>query len=257
LGVAESLDPKLVEELFAETPDRFIAARTDLSARLKGDGDAQGAKDVAALRKPSVAAWAVNRVARDRSSDVETLIRLGANLAEAQQKVASEGGVDRLRDVGTERRRLVDRLVREAANALESEGMSAARATLDKVANTLMAIATDDDASVRVRRGVLDKELPAPAGFGDDALDASLLASVTQFPSRSKMSEGSGLTPAQERKEREAARRRERLEAEAQELEREASRLEREASSATKAAAAARRRADTARGRADDARPRR
>jgi hypothetical protein len=257
LGVADPLDPELVEELYAEPPDRFITARGDLSTRLKSDGDVRAAKVVTALRKPSVAAWAVNRIARDRSSDVESLIRLGVNLAEAQRTVASEGGVDRLRDVGAERRRLVERLVREAATTLESAGMSAARATLDKVANTLMAIATDDDAAERVRRGVLDKELPAPSGFGDDALDASLLASVTQLPSRSTSTKaGSGLSPAQERKEREAARRRERLEAEAQELEREAARLEREASSATKAADAARRRADTARRRADDARPR-
>jgi hypothetical protein len=262
LGVAASVDPNAISALYAEPPDGFIAARNELSARLKADGDAEGAKEVAALRKPSVAAWAVNTIARDRALDMDALIRLGKSLFEAQQHVSAEGGVDRLRDVGAERRRLVDRLVREAANALEGAGMSAARATLDKVANTLMAIATDEDASDRVSRGVLDKELPAPAGFGDEALDASLLASVTQLPTTSRASRegGPGLTPAQQRKEREAARRAERLETEAQELEAEAARLEREAkelevkaSSAARAASTARRRADTARRRAGDA----
>jgi hypothetical protein len=254
LGVAASVDPKAVSELYAEPPDGFIAARNELAARLKNDGDSEGAKLVAALRKPSVAAWAVNQIARGRALDIDTLIRLGKSLSEAQRDVGAEGGVDRLRDIGAERRKLVDRLVREAGKALQGAGMSAARATLDKVANTLTAIATDDDAAERVSRGVLDKELPAPAGFGDETLDASVLASVTRLPGRTKASgKEPGPNPAQARKEREAARRRERLEAEAKELEREATRLEREALSATKAAAAARQRAGNARRRADDA----
>ena len=266
MGVAETVDPTTVEALYAELPDRFIGARNDLSTSLKSGGDLKGAKEVAALRKPSVAAWAVNRIARDRGPDVDALIRLGRTLSDAQRDVGAVGGMDRLREAGAERRRLVDRLVRDAGDALKDAGMSAARATLDKVANTLMAIATDEEAAERVRRGVLDKELAAPAGFGDDALDSSLLASVTQLP---RVPAGSGkdhtgLTPAQERKERDAARRAERLEAEAQERAREATRLEREAkefevryASVTRAAAAARRRADVARRRADDAIPRR
>jgi hypothetical protein len=266
LGVAESVDPATVEALYAELPERFIDARNDLSTSLKSGGDPKGAKEVSELRKPSVAAWAVNRIARDRAPDVDALIRLGRDLSDAQRDVGAEGGMDRLREAGAERRRLVDRLVRDAANALQDAGMSAARATLDRVANTLMAIATDEEAAEHVRRGVLDKELPAPSGFGDDALDASLLASVTQLPRAPSGSgkAGTGRTPAQERKEREAARRAERLEAEAQALEREAAGLEREAkeleagyASANRAAAAARRRADVARRRADDASPRR
>jgi hypothetical protein len=261
LGVVETVDPRAVEELYEELPERFVAARNDLSARLKSAGDTQGAKEVAALRRPSVAAWAVNRIARDRPQDIEALIGLGKSLSVAQREVAKEGGVDRLRDAGTKRRRLVDRLVREAAGALEGAGMAAARATLDKVADTLMAMATDDESSERVRRGVLDKELPAPAGFGEDTLDASLLASVTELPRAPKVpGERSQLTPAQQRKVRDAARRAERLDAEAQDLEGEAARLEREAkgleakaASGARAAAAARRRADTARRRADDA----
>lgn len=261
--MGKALDPKVVEAIYAETPDRFVATRNEHAARLKEAGDAPGSKAVAALRKPTVAAWAVDRLARDRAGDIEALIEAGKSLASAQRKVASGGGVDRLHQAGSERRRLVDRLVGAAAGMLKKEGMSAARATLDKVSNTLMAIATDEDAADRVRRGVLDKELPAPAGFGDDQLDTALLASVTELPSASRTTGGSregAVSSRQQRKGREAKERADRLAAEALELEKEAGRLERErkkaetaAAAAAKAAATARHRADTARRRADDA----
>jgi hypothetical protein len=260
--VGEALAPEIVEALYAETPDRFVSARTEHAARLKEAGDVAGSKALAALRKPTVVAWAVDRLARDHSGDVEALIEAGKALATAQRKVAAGGGADQLHEAGTERRRLVDRLVRAAAGTLEKAGMSAARATLDKVSNTLMAIATDEDAADRVRRGVLDKELPAPAGFGDDQLDTALLASVTALP-KGKGTEGGSRGGAaaerRRRKEREARDRAERLAAEATELEKEAVRFERErkeaekrAVEAAKAAAAARGRAETARRRADD-----
>jgi hypothetical protein len=260
--VGKELDPGTVEGLYAETPDRFVAARKELAARLKEGGDVRASKEAAALRKPTVTAWAVNRLARDQARDIEALIEAGKNLASAQREVAAGGGVDRLHEASTERRRLVDRLVRASAGVLENAGMSAARATLDKVSNTLMAIATDEKAADRVRRGVLDKELPPPAGFGDAQLDTALLASVTELPRPQGAGESrvSAPTPSQLRKEREAKERAARLSSEAHELEKEADRLEREskhaetkAAAAARAAATARRRADVARRRADDA----
>jgi hypothetical protein len=261
--MGKELDPGAVEGLYAEPPEHFVAARKELAARLKEGGDAGASKEAAALRKPTVAAWVVNRLARDRAGDIETLIEAGKNLASAQRTMAAGGGADRLHEAAGERRRLVDALVRAAASALEDAGMSAARATLDKVSNTLMALATDEDATDRVRRGVLDKELSAPAGFGDDQLDGALLASVTELPRAPGAGRGSrkaGPTASQRRKEREADVRAARLAGEARELEKEADRLEREskkaeaeAAAAAKAAATARRRADTARRRADDA----
>ena len=256
-------DPEAVEALYAETPERFVAARNDLAARLLDSGDPDAAKQVTALRKPTVAAWAVDRLARDRPRELEALIVAGKDLASAQREVAAGGSVERLRETADERRRLVDQLVRASADALQSAGMSATRATLDKVSDTLMAIATDQEAAERVRRGVLDKELPAPAGFGDERLDTALLASVSELPKRSSADAGSGgvtLTRSQQRKQEEAKKRADRLAAEALQLDEEATRLEREAKeaeakavSAARSAAAARRRADAARRRADEA----
>ena len=171
-----------VAALYAELPDRFVAARNELAARLKASGDAEGAKRVKALRRPTTAAWAVDRVARKRSTELESLIRAGGDLAAAQRAAAAGSGAESMREATEERRRLVGLLVGAAKDELERAGMAAPRATLDKVENTFMAIASDEDAGDRIRQGTLDKELPAPAGFGDDRLDAALLASVRELP---------------------------------------------------------------------------
>jgi hypothetical protein len=252
--MSEALDAA-AKELYAEPPDGFVAARNAIVARLKAEGDGDAAKEVAALRRPTVAAWAVDRLARERPEEVEALIAAGRELAGAQRKVAAGGDADAMREASAGRRRLVDRLVRAAATILEAAGTSAARATLDKVSDTLNAIATDEAAADRVRRGVLDKELPAPAGFGDERLDVALLASVTALPTQVGSKSAAEPTPSQVR----ARERADRFAAEARELEREADRLEQEAKqakaaadAATKAAEVARRKADAARRRVDD-----
>ena len=261
--VGEVLDPKAVEALYELTPDRFVAARNELAASLRTADDDAAAKQVAALRKPTVAAWAVDRIARDRTRELQALIGVGNDLAAAQREMAAGGSADHVREAADERRRLVDQLVRACAEALEGAGLSVSRAILDKVTDTLMAIATDREAAETVRRGVLDKELPAPAGFGDERLDAALLASVTQLPRPSRAdadSPGAELNRQQQRRETERGSRAGRLAVEALKLEEDAHRLEREAKeaeakavSAARAATAARRRADEARRRADQA----
>jgi len=162
VGVGDELDPREVEALYSQTPDGFISARNELVARLRQEGVVEAAKEAAALRKPTVAAWAVDRLARDDANDVSTLLEAGKELVAAQRRATTPRGANRLLEASAERRRLVDRLVKKAGRALQKAGMSAARPTLDKVANTLMAIATDEEAADLVRRGVLDKELPRP-----------------------------------------------------------------------------------------------
>jgi hypothetical protein len=242
-------DPEGIEALYAETPDRFVAARNELAARLGSAGDLPAAKQVMGLRKPTVAAWAVDGLARDRPHELEALLAAGKDLASAQRQVAAGGGVERLRETADERHRLVDQLVRGAGIALQRAGMPATRATLDKVSDTLMAIATDQEAAERVRRGVLDKELPAPAGFGDERLDTALLASVSEMPKRSKADGGSRRSARADRLVAEALK----LEQDANRLEREAKDAEMKAVSAARSAVAARRRAEAARRRVDEA----
>ena len=177
-----TVDDERLDELFALPVERFTDERTALVKELKSAGDREDAAMVQSLRKPTVAAWAVNQLVRTRASDVQKLLETGARLREAQQKALSGGGARELQEAGARRRELVDHLVEAAGKLLESGGYSAARARLDEVANTLLATATDDAAAAAVRRGRLEKELPPPAGFGD----FGELATVIPMPSRPK-----------------------------------------------------------------------
>ncbi len=81
--MVDELDPAAVETLYAETPDLFITARNELVASLKSAGRLDAAKQAMALRKPTVAAWAIDRIARDHARDIEALIAVGKDLASA------------------------------------------------------------------------------------------------------------------------------------------------------------------------------
>src|SRR4029077_13843274 len=120
-----------VAALYAVAPDRFVAMRDELASHLKESGDPEAAKRVKALRRPTSAAWAVDRVARGRPGDLEALIRAGAELAAAQRAAAAGGGAESLREATEERRRLVGLLVAVARDELDRAGMAAPRATLD------------------------------------------------------------------------------------------------------------------------------
>ncbi len=52
-----------VRELYRNAPEGFIAARDSLAKRLREDGRDADADDVKKLRRPTVAAWALDRLA--------------------------------------------------------------------------------------------------------------------------------------------------------------------------------------------------
>lgn len=79
-------------ELYGLPLDRFVPERGGLAKALRGDGRREEAAEVAGLRNPSVAAWAVKRV-------VETLH--AAALGEGAREQVRAGRVEReLRHVG-------------------------------------------------------------------------------------------------------------------------------------------------------------
>src|SRR6266540_322075 len=157
-----------IERLFGLAPEEFVAARDELARRLRKDGDGAAAKRVAGLRRPTVAAWAVNRAARRRPELVTDLIEAGERLRQAQRRALSglRGGA--LRTAGAERRVAIERLLAEAADVLEESGRSP-EAHRDAIAATLQAASVDETAAAAVRAGTLDREVAAPSGFGEVA----------------------------------------------------------------------------------------
>lgn len=157
-----------IDRLYELPPEEFVAARGELAKRLRGEGDAAAARRVAALKRPTVAAWAVNQAARRRPELVRDLLEAGDRLRQAQRRALSGLRGDTLRTAGGERRAAVDRLLAVAASALAESGRSP-DAHRDAIAASLQAASIDELAAAAVRAGTLERELAAPSGFGEVA----------------------------------------------------------------------------------------
>ena len=75
-GVADELEPR-IDALYALPLERFTPERDALAKELAADGDRPGADRVKALRKPVVAAWAVNALAREDPEGIRALMSSG------------------------------------------------------------------------------------------------------------------------------------------------------------------------------------
>ena len=114
-----------------------------------------------ALRKPTVAAAAVNRLSRSRSKDVESLLAAGEELQAAQEDLLAGGDRSAFQLAAARERELVSDLAAGAGAGLE-----------EKVAATLHAAALDPDVAEELRAGRLVREREAVGGFGVGAVEA-------------------------------------------------------------------------------------
>ncbi len=154
-----------VDRLYSLPLAEFTPERDELAKRLRKEGDADAAAAVKALKKPSVAAWAVNQVQRDRPDEVRELIDVTEELHLVYKKLSSAGARERLEEAAEMQRKLINSLVRCASQLLEAGGHAASDATLQKVADTLRAAALDDSVREQLARGRVVKEQRA-AGLG-------------------------------------------------------------------------------------------
>ncbi len=157
------LDARL-DELFSIEPKGFTAARDAIVRDLKAADRADEATEVKALRRPTVAVAAVNRVARTHPDEVAALVNIGAELAALQAEVHPDR--DELRDLTRQRRTLLLQLTEHAAATTERPdgARSSITATLDTAS-------LDEGLRDELQRGRLTQELAPAARFvlGDDA----------------------------------------------------------------------------------------
>jgi hypothetical protein len=150
--------------------EQFVATRDQLARRLRAAGDRATARKVAALRRPSVSAWAANQLAHAAPNAVAELLDAGAALRQAQQAavVGQPGAARQLRAATAHLRAAIARLSQRAETLLVRSGHAASDATLARLAATLQAAATGDEATrSALAGGRLPKDLD-PAGFGLD-----------------------------------------------------------------------------------------
>jgi hypothetical protein len=128
---AQALDGE-IDRLYGLSLGDFTKERDALARRLKSEGRGDEAADVGALRKPVLAAWVVNRLARERRDDVRALVEA----AEAVRKGEA--------DADERFRAIADELVRAARDVLAGEGRKATDAVVRDVATTLRSTAASD-----------------------------------------------------------------------------------------------------------------
>ncbi|HEY3729044.1 MAG TPA: hypothetical protein VGL51_17840, partial [Solirubrobacteraceae bacterium] len=154
------------DSLFGLPLDEFIPQRTALAKSLRAEGRRDEAAEVAAARKPSVAAWAVNQLVRTQAGAVAELFDAGDALRATQEQVLEGRGDGRTLRAAAERERVaVQELVKTARGLLTSEGHGLSDVVVARVDETLHAAALDEDAREQVRAGCLQREL-RHVGFG-------------------------------------------------------------------------------------------
>jgi hypothetical protein len=235
-----------VQQLYAAAPGDFMSVRSTIVAEAKQAGEKDLAKQVAALRKPTVAAWALNHFVREHSDELDAFHDFAELLREAQRTLDA----DQLRLLSRERARRVDALARKVESAARSAGQPVSDAVRDEIRQTLTAFIADEGAEESVMTGALVKPLQY-SGFGD--VDIEGVAAVA--PRHLKVIAGGAADeePAGASEDDEAARAAEEERRRAA-LAAERARLERVLEQASHAAADAERRVEVQQARVEEAR---
>jgi hypothetical protein len=151
-----------LDSLYREHPDAFVAARDALAKDLRAQGEREAAARVKKLRRPSQAAWLINRVSADDPDRTQRFAEAADELAEAQRRVLEEGAdPEELRASAAREREEVDGMVEAARRVATSHSGSIGAPVLDRVTETLQAVATDGELRSRVVRGRVERETTA------------------------------------------------------------------------------------------------
>ena len=148
------------ETLYALAPNEFTEARKARAKELKPENAALAA-EVAKLAKPTAAAAAINRIARDDPSEVRALVQAGRALRSAQESALAGKDAAAVAKATREHRAALDRVRREARRLKLSD------AVLERVTSTLRAASVDPELQPLLERGLLAREVES-AGFGLD-----------------------------------------------------------------------------------------
>jgi len=149
-------------ELYSSDPDAFMERRKALTAQARAAGQAEAAKQIAALRKPTRSAWVVNRLVQAAPEVPGELTSLGDELLAAQRSL--DGAA--IRELSQRRRRLIETLVRRAFTVTGQHDAPAA--LRDEVATTLAAALADPRVAAQLAGATLTRaahgESFGPAG---------------------------------------------------------------------------------------------
>jgi hypothetical protein len=148
-----------VDELYGAAPEAFTGRRGELAAAARDAGDRAAAKGISSLRRPTRAAWVVNRLARADPGAPGKLAELAAALRAAQQA----GHGPRLRELSAARGSLVDALTAQAL--VVAEVADPPPSLRLEVTQTLTAAIADPEVAADFAAGTLTHAVQW-SGFG-------------------------------------------------------------------------------------------
>ncbi len=206
--------PDPLDRLYAAALEDFVAVRRDVAKELKDAGDGESAAEVAKLRKPSVAVWALNQAGRRDPKAARSLAATAEKVADVQARRSSgdlRAEQERLRDVSAS-------LVEAAEDALRDVGRAVPDTLGQRLHELLRAVAADPAARAALAAGQLAQE-PELGGFS--ALGALGSAATPERPAKAAAAP-SKAELARERRDAEREARRQELRAELHDAEAEA-----------------------------------
>ena len=139
-------------DLYALPLNEFTPQRNALAKEIKEKGEGSEAERIAKLAKPSVAAWAVNQLARSHTKEIDRLLSL-------RERLRSADTPDEMRKLSTERHQLISDLTERSAPILEEAGHAASGPTLAKISGTLYG-ANSDQERTALKNGTLARRAP-------------------------------------------------------------------------------------------------
>ena len=158
------------DRLYAEPLTQFTPAR-DAAAKASAGDDKDLAAAIKRLKKPSVAAWALNLLVRREADQIDQVLALGESLREAGESMSG----DDLRALTRQRRQLTGALAGTARDLAREQDVRLTSAVVDQVEGMLTAAMLDPVAAGVVRSGLV---LTAFTSTGVSELDVAAVCAV-------------------------------------------------------------------------------
>lgn len=149
MNLEEALD-----RLYAAPLEEFTSTRNALAAELGPEG-----APVKSLKKPNLAAWALNQLSRLHPAELGELFEVTDGLRKAQRRVMSGAKAGELRTATDARNAVVAKLTNLAAAVLEGAGHGVAASTLAAISDSFVAVASDQNGGAGLRAGRLERPL--------------------------------------------------------------------------------------------------
>ena len=151
-----------IDRLYGLPLDEFTRDRDALARRIRQEGEGTLAAEIKQLRKPTLPAWVVNQLARQRELDMQRLLKAGEQLAGAQAEAIRAQSGDAFLEARRDEQHALEGLAARAKEILADAGRGTA--TLDRVLATLRAGSLTEDGRALLESGRLTEELEPP-GF--------------------------------------------------------------------------------------------